>query len=202
MFNEKTYRSVVEMVRDTAGDPALADGLERHLSERRLVKQLFALRCARGMSQKDIAEKMGCTQGRISKLEASRDEDLRFGDIRDYAKALGLSTILGLEGGPSAVVRVKYHHARIKKEVKTLAKLALKDEAIAEGVSRFFDEAALSFLTTLEEATKMLPPDVQPFGVSVEVVGPEDEAGSAEPDEPKVPAAAPRRRRSKKAVAG
>ena len=108
MFKTKTYRSIVEMVRDTADDPSLVSDLERHIFERRLVSQLFVSRCVQGLSQKDVAEKMGCTQGRISKLEASRDEDLRLGDIQGYAQALGLTTILGLEDGPSAVARVEF----------------------------------------------------------------------------------------------
>ncbi len=172
---KKTSRSSVEMVRDVVEDPAFADDLTRHLAERRLVRRLFALRCAQGLSQKDIAEKMGCTQGRVSKLEASRDDDLSLGDIRAYAAALGLTTILGLEGGPSAVARVKFHHACIMTAIDTLAKLALKDESIAKGIARFFGEAAFNFLAILEDATKKLPAEVQALGVLLEVVGPGDE---------------------------
>lgn len=190
MFKKKTYRSVVEMARDVGDDPAFANDLGTHLSERRLVKHLFALRCARGLSQSDVAERLGCTQGRVSKLEASRDEDLRLGDISGYAKALGLTTVLGLEGGPSSVARVKFHHARIQKELDALAKLALKDEKIAEGISRFFNEAALNFLVILEEATRKLPAEVQPLEVSVEIVGPDDDecpasAKESKPEPPK-----------------
>lgn len=178
MYKNKTYRNVVEMVRDVGGAPEFADDLETHVSERRLVRRLFALRSARGLSQREVAKKMGCTQSRVSKFEASRDEDLSLGDIRAYAKALELTTVLGLEGGPSAVARVKFHHACIRKEVESLADLDLKDVMIAEGVSRFFGEAALNLLKTLEDATKKLPAEVQPLGVFVEIVGPErGEAG-------------------------
>jgi transcriptional regulator with XRE-family HTH domain len=182
MFKSRTYRSVVEMARATGGDPAFVEDLEKHLAERRLVRHLFALRCARGLSQKAVAEKMGCTQGKVSKLEASRDEDLSLGDIRGYAKALGLTTILGLEGGPSAVARIKFHHACVTKQVNSLAKLAAKDDMIAKGVSRFFSETALNFLDILDQATKKLPPEVQLLGVAIEIVGPDDEGcqGGAE----------------------
>jgi transcriptional regulator with XRE-family HTH domain len=175
MFKTKTYRSVMDMVRDTADDPAFADDLQKNIAERQLVKHLFALRCARGLSQKDIAEAMGCTQGRISKLEASRDDDLSLGDIRAYAKALGLNTILGLEGGSSAVARVKFRYACVKKAVDSLTKLAMRDDGIAVGVARFFHEAAFNFLTLLEKATESLPSEVQPLGVIVELIGPDDQ---------------------------
>jgi transcriptional regulator with XRE-family HTH domain len=201
MFKKsKGYKSVAELVRDVGGDPAFADDFEKHIAERKLVKRLVALRCARGLSQKDIAAKMGCTQGRISKLEASRDEDLRFGDIRGYAKALGLETILGLEGGPHAVMRVKYYAACIKRQVDRLAGLATNDQAIAEGVSRFFSDAAFNILNILESATKRLPEEVQPLGVSVEIIGPEGEEIEESAVEPKVAVSSrPRRGRGTKA---
>jgi transcriptional regulator with XRE-family HTH domain len=200
MFKKKTYRSVVEMARDVGGDAAFADDLGRHIAERRLVGRLSALRCARGLSQKDVAERMGCTQGRVSKLEASRDDDLSLGDIRSYALALGLTTVVGLEGGQSAAARVKFHHARIKSEVDRLTKLAVGDETIAAGIARFFDEAAVNFLTTLEDATKKLPAVVPPPGNFLEIVAPEDEACAPEPAKPEEPRPLkPKRSRTPKA---
>ncbi len=190
MFKKKTYRSVVEMTRDVVDDPAFADDLGKHIAERQLVRRLFALRCARGLSQQDVAVKMGCSQGRVSKLEASRDEDLSLRDIRSYAKALGLTTILGLEGGSTAVARVKFHHACIKRDLDALTKLAMTDAEIAEGVARFFDEAAFNFLRLLENATKTLPDEAQSSSVSVVMVGTggddfPDEANGPMPSKPK-----------------
>lgn len=203
MFKKKTSRNVVEMARDVGVDPAFADDLRRHVAERRLVRHLFALRCARGLSQREVAERMGCTQGRISKLEASRDDDLSLGDVRAYGEALGLTAILGLEGGPSAVARVKFHHACIKKEVDTLSRLALKDEKVAEGVARFFDEAAFNFLTILEDATMKLPAEVQPLGVTVEIIGPDEDecpVKATVAGAPKLDPPAPKRQRKPKAT--
>ena len=52
-----------------------------------VVRQLVSLRVSAGMTQAELAKKIGCTQSRISKIEASKDEDITLGVIRDYVQA-------------------------------------------------------------------------------------------------------------------
>src|ERR1700726_538855 len=87
----RQYDDVVAMVQDLLGE-SFAEELRDGIARRRLVKRLFVLRSAQGLSQSDIAEKMGCTQSRISKLESGSDADLRLGDLQTYADALGFET--------------------------------------------------------------------------------------------------------------
>ena len=95
-ISRKRYKSVVEMTRDLSDDSSFADEVERTIAARRLVKTLLVLRACKGLSQKDIADKLGSTQSRISKLEASTDDALRIGDLRAYADALGLKVKIDL----------------------------------------------------------------------------------------------------------
>jgi transcriptional regulator with XRE-family HTH domain len=123
MNKRKAYTSVAEMVHDLAEDKTFADDFENRLARRQVVKRLFALRCSRGMSQKDVADKFGCTQSRISKLESDDDSDLRLGDLRDYAAALGLEMRIVLSPeGQTAVEEIKYHAQRIEQLLGDLAK--------------------------------------------------------------------------------
>jgi DNA-binding Xre family transcriptional regulator len=89
------------MVRGTT-DKAFADQFDQHLSGRMIVRQLTVLRCTKGLSQVEIAQKIGCSQDRISKFEASSDKDIRFGDLADYVIALGrgLRIIVTPEAAP------------------------------------------------------------------------------------------------------
>ena len=92
---KKQYKTVVEMARHVARDKAFSDKLQKRIAERKVVKQLVALRSAKGLSQADIAKAMGCTQSRISKLESGVDNDLRLGDLENYLEfALGLASRL------------------------------------------------------------------------------------------------------------
>src|SRR5271157_2696196 len=93
----KTYSSVTELVRETAQDKQFAESLEARIKGRQIVKDLAIRRALRGLSQKDIAAKLSCSQGRVSKLEASPDVELRMGDLAAYANALGFRLHIVLE---------------------------------------------------------------------------------------------------------
>jgi transcriptional regulator with XRE-family HTH domain len=84
------------MVEEVCDDKEFVDTLKDRLSRRRIVKTLAALRAARGLSQGDVAKKLRCTQSRISKLENGYDDELRVGELKDYAEGLGLELQLAL----------------------------------------------------------------------------------------------------------
>src|SRR4051794_27705942 len=106
---KKQYTNVVDMMRDIAGDRAFTNELSDHLARRALVTELVALRAARGLSQQIVAEKLGCTQSRISKVEASSDSDLDLDTLVRYADALGLKIEITFFGKDVTLVdRVKH----------------------------------------------------------------------------------------------
>jgi transcriptional regulator with XRE-family HTH domain len=108
MPKKQTYNSISEVVRETSERTSFADAVEGRLSRRRIVKDLKVLRATQGLSQKDIAEKLGCTQSRISELESMIDANLRIGDISKYADVLGLELRIILESTDrSPVARAK-----------------------------------------------------------------------------------------------
>jgi predicted XRE-type DNA-binding protein len=96
-----TYTSVPQMVRRTADDESFAESFERRLQDRRIVKDLMIHRATRGLSQKEIAARVGCTQSRISKFESTTDTELRLGDLAKYADAVGLRVKIILESKKS-----------------------------------------------------------------------------------------------------
>jgi predicted XRE-type DNA-binding protein len=97
MPKNKAYRSIPELVRDISGSSSFSDGFESRLANRKIVKDLMILRATQGLSQKDVALKLGCTQSRISKLESMSDADLRIGDLSKYAEVLGLELKITFE---------------------------------------------------------------------------------------------------------
>jgi transcriptional regulator with XRE-family HTH domain len=158
MAKKKTHYSVLQMVRDVSEDASFADAFENHLLERKLVKKLLVVRALRGLSQKDMARKLGCTQSRISKLEAAKDNELRLGDLVQYANALGLRLEMVFEPRDTrAVGRIRRHTFQIKQELQTLAELSAMDHAITAGASRFFGEAMVNFVKILQDSPQRLP---------------------------------------------
>jgi transcriptional regulator with XRE-family HTH domain len=196
-MRKKRYKDAVEMVRDLTEDQAFADSLREYLARRTLVTELCARRAACGLTQTDVAEKMGCTQGRISRVESSTDGDLDLSTLVAYADAIGLSIEITLVGKDvTAVNRVKHHAFCIKRLTDYLAHLAVTDAAIAEGVSRFFNEATFNLLHMLQGSAKKLPPPEEPRpALTVKTLGVDDCAEEKKaPTEPK-----PRRRYAKTA---
>lgn len=155
---KKQYASVAEMVRSVSDDPQFADDFDRRVNSRRLVKHLFAMRNAEGLSQKDIADRIGCSQSRISKLESGNDDDLRLADLAAYLRALDLDLCLVFGQKDSTIVnKIKYHAVAIKRLLAELVKLAQMDKQIAEGVAGFHGEAFFNLIKILRDSVKDLP---------------------------------------------
>ncbi len=155
---KKKYASVSEMLADNAPSEEFRQEFETQVAKRRVIKHLIALRTARSMSQKDIAGQVGCSQSRVSKLEHGMDDDLRLGDLRAYARALGFSTgLLFGDRKMTAAEEVKHHAFCIKRLMDRLAQLAGRDEKIAQAVSAFFGEAFFNLVKMLQDSASKLP---------------------------------------------
>lgn len=83
-------RSVEELMRRLGHGKASLERFRQGLADTRLRDQLVIGRVRAGLTQSQVAEKMKCTQSRISKLECSQDADLSLGEVREYAAAVGL----------------------------------------------------------------------------------------------------------------
>ena len=91
----RTYRSVDEMLRGH-GYRRVAEAVRQLSIKTRLIDQLILARVAAGLTQAQMAAKLGCSQSRISKIEDSQDADLSLGDIHAYARIVGLKLQLDL----------------------------------------------------------------------------------------------------------
>jgi predicted XRE-type DNA-binding protein len=86
----KRYQSVSDVVRELTSEKDFRKEFDHHVASKALSKTLFALRCKRGISQAEIAEKLNCNQSRIAKIENSKLDEIKVSDLVEYAKALGL----------------------------------------------------------------------------------------------------------------
>lgn len=132
------------------GDPSMEQELAEHRRATQLVSTLENLRVRKGLRQKDVAEKMGVSDSSISRIEASRDADLRYGELTEYANALGLTMTLLLED-PSLPVAEQIKHcvfliSDLLKKLTALAKECQDDPVIFEGIARFQGEVLYNFL--------------------------------------------------------
>jgi transcriptional regulator with XRE-family HTH domain len=151
------FTSIAEMVRNVSEEQSFADDFEGRMRERQVVKALLMLRAAKGLNQQDIAERLNCTQSRISKLESSSDGDIRLADLCGYASALGLSVeIILMKKEATLVNRVKFHAGFIKRLMDRLAHIAKDDKNISDGALKFFNVAAYNLLKIVQDAAKLV----------------------------------------------
>lgn len=152
----RQFSSVAEMAR-SRGDEPLATELEVRQQEQELVDLLVAKRLLRTMTQTDVASAMGCTQGRISKLEASNDRDLTLGDIDDYAKAIGCDyQLLFMKKETTLTDQVMMHAYIIDELLEKLSGLAKNDQAIIAGLKNFYSEAMINFINMVASQSNKL----------------------------------------------
>ena len=150
---KELYADVREMIQDL--NPGLLADFDKLGEARKLIKHMVMARVVKGMSQKDVAQKLQCNQSRISKLEGLQDDDMRLGDLRSYAEAVGLEFVAGFQPkNMEPAKEVERHMLAVKKHMNRLAGFARADHAIARGVWKFFWGQLYNFVSL----AKFLPP--------------------------------------------
>lgn len=161
MRKNKSFNSVSQMIRDLS-DRDFADTVEERLAERQIVKHLMALRAKQELSQEEMAKKLKCSQSKISKFESAKDGDIRLDTLVKYLDAMDMQPqFIFMPKKNRTVNEIKFHFCQMKRLMKTLSGMAIKDEAIAKGIADFFSEAAFNFITMLVESAKDLPSHVR-----------------------------------------
>ena len=75
-----------------------------------LVNTLLQLRIEKGISQKELAKRIGCDPSKISRIEAGKDLQLRMGDVMQYLSALNVKMNMVFEDTSLPVAeQIKQH---------------------------------------------------------------------------------------------
>jgi predicted XRE-type DNA-binding protein len=152
----KKYKSVAELLPDISDDKEFNASVEKEINTKKISKMLFAMRCQAGLNQEQVAEKMHCTQGKVSKLENSYDTDISIGDLLNYCSAVNMRIELAFLDREFGIVdNVKCHLFRLKSLLDKLIEMSKGDETMERGVENFTLEtifnANLQLLKCLEK---------------------------------------------------
>lgn len=77
-------------------DPGLKKMVEENLAEMHIEQELAALRERRGMTQRELATRMGVSQPAIAKLESGRVKNLELRTLCRWTTALGGQLKIGI----------------------------------------------------------------------------------------------------------
>ena len=87
---EGRVTSVSEVVRNTVPDENFQTKSDEHSSDYGVSRSLTALRCSHEVTQAELAERAGCTQSKISRIENSSNDRLKLDDLTMYARAFNM----------------------------------------------------------------------------------------------------------------
>ena len=84
----KVHRDVFTLAASLGRGPKEVARLRLKAAETDLTAMLEARRQAAGLTQVEVARRMGVTQSTVSRLESDRWQDLRLGELDAYLRAL------------------------------------------------------------------------------------------------------------------
>ena len=114
-------------------------GSEEGMRKQTLGHMIAVLRKEKGMTQLELAEKMGVTDKAVSKWE----RDLSFPDVSSIPK---LAEIFGVSVDELMQVKADTNNDKTNSSVETIVNFALKGVALAMGIA----VAVLSFMNQIE----------------------------------------------------
>jgi len=123
----------------------------------RLSRLLFALRCRAGLTQDELAQRVGCAQSVVSRIENASDEDLTVGDLLRYARALDLGMQIGFAAKDATLASsIRGHLDGLARDLRQLLDLAGDDLSILAGAASVFTGTAEQFVAVLTESADRL----------------------------------------------
>lgn len=163
----KGYESVADLLRGEYPDnPEYIDSFLKTYAKEQVSQYLFMLRTSCGVTQEELAKRMGVSQSKIAKLE-DRGDNVKFNDVIAFARALGHDTSLQFtEERANLAGMLRWHFAAITAIMTKLERMAQGDPEISSGVFKHFSEEAgkmfhevLPLCFALLEKTQLQHPD-------------------------------------------
>ena len=129
------YKDYAEKVAAAMGTPEIVDELVKEHQATGIADYLCNERNRQGLSQRDVAKRMGVSASKICRIEDSYDRDLAYADIMAYAAALGVEPRLAFENPNASIAErsegLVYRIADLLQKLKKLVpESGLRQDAI------------------------------------------------------------------------
>ena len=158
---KKESNDIAALAAELSGNTDMASCMETQAKRTALVYALTAQRVRLGLTQKDVAERMGVSVSTVSRFESGCDLEMKLGDFVKYAGAtnMRLSLMLDNQALPAAT-RIKHLVFAIASDLdqlSSLAKEASDDSDILQGIQKFRSEVLLNFLVRYQKTGEGFP---------------------------------------------
>jgi transcriptional regulator with XRE-family HTH domain len=153
----RRYGNVREMIAGEQLGESVAAQVEHLHKATSLSRQLAQVRINAGLTQKELADKVGVSQGCISKWESGEDDNLELRVLRYYAQVTSHRFGVSVGRPLNHVEAIKNAVFVMRDHLHSLAALAHKDSEIERHIQKFFSEAFFNIMRILSEANLELP---------------------------------------------
>lgn len=154
----KKYNDVKELIKSLPTNDEFKQEALDVIEEKKLSKLLFLMRCVNGLTQAEMAKKIGCSQGKVSKIESSFDRRLTIEELLEHADALGFVLEIGYQKKDWKITdQIKHYAQKIHECLERLRGLSSDDdESITNGILGFHEEAMANFTRLFSESLNQM----------------------------------------------
>ncbi len=153
---EKRVSPVLEMARHTVPDENFQNRSDGHPADYGVSRSLTALRCSHDVTQAELAERAGCTQSKISRIENSPNDRLKLEDLAMYARAFNVRVSIGFEQELPAADVIGGLARQIRNSLDDVAEKAQNEGATGRGAERTYEEFLFQMLDLFVEKLEAL----------------------------------------------
>jgi transcriptional regulator with XRE-family HTH domain len=175
----RRYSSVADLLRGQNVCEKMQEDVASRSDEKKIATLLASMRAQAGMTQEELAEKIGRTQGSVSKIENTPDRDITLGIIQDYSKATAHRVSFTCGKPMNHVEAVKNNAFSMRRHLEALASIAQKHDELQPHIQGFFGEAFFNIMTILSECQNQMPKTREDFEILLTDM--EENAVSAHP---------------------
>ena len=119
-------------------------------------RSLTALRCSHDVTQAELAERAGCTQSKISRIENSPNDRLKLEDLAMYARAFNMRVSFDFERVLPAADAIGGLARQIRTSLDYVDETTRNDGAAERGAERTYEEFLFQMLDLFMEKLEAL----------------------------------------------
>ena len=153
----RRYRSIRDLIKGERLSERVAKEFEDIRASTRLSRQLAEIRLKAGLTQQQMAERLGVSQGCISKWESEEDDLLEVRVLKLYAEVTGERIGLMIGRPMSHVEAIKGYAFAMRDRLRALAALAHQHDELECHIQAFFGDAFFNILHILGQAQQEMP---------------------------------------------
>ncbi|MCY3767200.1 MAG: helix-turn-helix transcriptional regulator [Gemmatimonadetes bacterium] len=153
---ENRESSVSEMVSGAAQIEALDEEVEGRAGDYDVSRALSDLRCSQKLTQEELAERAGCTQSKISRIENSSNDRLKLDDLTMYARAFNMQVSIDFTRESSSADATERLARQIRSGLVDVAERARHQGVADEGAKKTYEAFLFSMLELFMDKLKGL----------------------------------------------